>query len=250
MTNAYGLRDARDASLLPDFVQAISSNDGRGLAVYDADGTLWVNDVADDFTQWMIAGGHIPGDAWPIYMRIYRDDPPTGCEYLLRFYEGMTRGELAGHVDRYWREEAARAWVWEVMESLYHLRDDKGYPIWICSGTPTDFLLPLKEIVGATEIVGMDFELDRHGRITGWPHGIPCAGLGKKKKLESLLGPSRQVTFCAGNGNLDGPMMELAKVAWSVYPDPDFARYSEARAWPILPRPADFVEEEKFLVEN
>lgn len=246
MKNPYGLRAERDPSLLPDFVSALPPCEGDSVVVYDADGTLWVNDVADDFTQWMIAEGTVPGALWPIYMRVYRDDPPIGCEVLLRFFAGMTRGELAGHVEQYWRHHANRAWVWEVVESLHHLRD-KGYPLWICSGTPTDFLLPLTHIIGATEIVGMDFHLDHHGRIDGYPHGVPCAGLGKARKLETLLGP-KKVAFCAGNGSLDGPMMELAEVAWSVYPNPDFATYSKERGWPILPRPADFQEEEKFLL--
>jgi phosphoserine phosphatase len=241
----YGLRQTRDSALLPDFISAIPQNDGKGVVIYDADGTLWVDDVADDFTQWMIAEGHVPGEGWPTYMRIYREDPPIGCEVLLRFYAGLSRGDLAEHVELWWREHAHRGWVDEVMESLFHLRDDKGYPIWICSGTPTDLLLPLQHIVGASEIVGMDFELDRRGHISGFPHGVPCAGQGKSNKLASLLG-SRHVAFCAGNGSLDGPMMELARCAWSVYPDADFARHSEARGWPILPRPADFVEEEKF----
>jgi phosphoserine phosphatase len=50
-----------------------------------------------------------------------------------------------------------------------------------------------------------------------------------------------------GNGSLDGPMMALATQAWSIYPNPEFAAHSRSQGWPILARPADFQEEEKFL---
>ena len=231
---------------MPDFAKACI-NAHQGIAAFDADGTLWTNDVADDFTQWMIANGKIDGARWPTYMRIYRDDPPAGCRYLLSLYTGIRRDALAEQVNDYWENHAARTWVWQVIETLYFIREQR--PIWIVSGTPTDFLLPLKKILGAHRIVGMDFQFDDDDRVTGEPEGIPCAGEGKAKKLLSLLGEEK-VAFCVGNGSLDGPMMELSAQAWSVYPDAAFAEYSSARGWPILPRPADFVEEEKFLLED
>jgi hypothetical protein len=58
------------------------------------------------------------------------------------------------------------------------------------------------------------------------------------------------VRFAAGNGSLDGAMMALADVAWSVYPNPEFEVYSREQGWHLLRRPADFVEEEKFLLED
>ncbi|MFH2007804.1 MAG: HAD-IB family phosphatase [bacterium] len=244
----YGLREKRRPDLIPDFVLALPPGDGSQLAVFDADGTLWTNDVADDFTCWMIDRGHISGDRWDAYMRIYRDDPPTGCEYLLTLYAGLTPVGLQEHVQTYWEHHANRAWIWEVVESLYWVAD-RGHPIWVVSGTPTDFLLPLQQILPVAEVVGMDFALDGRGRFTGEPHGIPCAGTGKAKKLRSLLA-ERTVSLCVGNGSLDGPMMELGDQAWTVYPNPDFAAYSRERGWPILPRPSDFVEEEKFVLED
>jgi phosphoserine phosphatase len=216
--------------------------------VFDADGTLWVNDVADDFTLWTIAQGHVPGENWRTYQRIYRDDHPAGCRYLLTFFAGMKLVRLHELVDHYWLHRANRKWVWEVVESLYQVAD-RGYPIWIVSGTPTDFLLPLKHMLPVAEVVGMDFEVDASGTITGRHAGISCAGEGKAEKLRFLLA-SRPVRFCCGNGSLDGPMMLLAEIAWSVYPNPEFAEYSRQRGWPILPRAADFVEEEKFVLSD
>jgi HAD superfamily phosphoserine phosphatase-like hydrolase len=229
---------------VPDFIRQLPAAAAGDIAVFDADGTLWVDDVADDFTTWMMEQGEISADRWPTYMRIYRDHPPTGCRYLLTFYTGMSLAKLEQDVGRWWSTEADRKWVTEAVEAL-HLLHRRGYAIWIVSGTPTNFLAPLARLLPIDHVVGMDFELDEQRRITGRHAGIACAGTGKAEKLMALAS-GRRIRFCAGNGTLDGPMMELADVAWSVYPAPDFAEYSRARGWAILPRPPDFVEEEKF----
>lgn len=242
----YGLTPNRQPELVPDFITALPPATDGALAVYDADGTLWTDDVADDFTTWMIHQGHVEGSRWEEYMRVYAADPPAGCEFLLGFYTGMTQASLAGYVQTWWDHHAHRAWITPVVESV-HWAAAHGYVVWIVSGTPTDFLLPLRQMLPVAEVVAMDFATDAEGRITGQCAGIPCAGEGKARKLRSLL-EDRTITLAVGNGSLDGPMMALAEQAWSVYPNPEFAEYSQARGWPILPRPADFVEEEKFTL--
>ncbi len=241
------LPEQRRPELVPPFIREIPPCEDAALALFDADGTIWANDVADDFTTWMIDQGHVSGENWDTYLRIYRDDHPAGCRYLLSFYEGMTLEELGAHVFRWW-QEAARAWVDEVVEVIFHLHD-KGYPIWILSGTPTEFLLPLKRILPVEAVVGMDFEVDGDLVITGKHAGISCAGQGKAEKIRSIAG-DRRVCLSAGNGSLDAAMMEMADLVWSVYPNPEFETYSREKEWAILPRPADFVEEEKFLIED
>lgn len=242
----YGLGKTRKPQLVPRFVADLPPATNGEIAAFDADGTLWTNDVADDFTQWMITEGNISDEFWADYLRIYADDPPTGCRYLLTLYRGQALTAIAERVTHYWETLADRTWIEEVVESLYALKE-KAYSIWIVSGTPTDFLLPLRGILGVDRIIGMDFETDEHGLITGNPLGIPCAGEGKALKLNGLIG-SRTVRICCGNGSLDGPMMELAEMAWSIYPNPEFEHYSREKGYAILPRPADFQEEEKFLL--
>jgi HAD superfamily phosphoserine phosphatase-like hydrolase len=246
--DAHGLPTRRRPELVPEVVRRIPPNRDGALTIFDADGTLYTDDVADDFTTWMIDQGELPGDNWPTYMRIYRDDHPAGCRYLLSFYTGLTPAGLRQRLDHWWLHHARRNWIDEAVEAVFHLAR-LGYPIWLVSGTPTDLLLPLQRLLPVEQVVGMDFELDTDGRFTGRHAGISCAGEGKAEKLRSMVG-DRPIRLAVGNGSLDGPMMELAEQAWSVYPNPEFAEYSRARGWPILPRPPDFAEEEKFLLED
>ena len=230
---------------MPGFIRDLGPATDGAIAVWDADGTLWTGDVADDFTQWMIETGEVRGRAWPEYLRIYRDDAPAGCRYLLHLYEGLHVDRVAERVEHWWRHHSRRRWILQVVASVRHLAD-AGYATWIVSGTPTDFLLPLGRVLPVDRVLGMDFELDPDGRITGRHAGISCAGAGKAEKILASSG-GRPVAFCAGNGDLDGPMMELARQAWSIYPDAAFESYSRSRGWPVLPRGEDFVEEAKFL---
>ncbi|MBU0552165.1 HAD-IB family phosphatase [Myxococcota bacterium] len=237
---------SHDPSRCPALIRAIPAAEQGAICLFDADGTLWVDDVADDFTQWMIAEGHISGARWLEYMHIYKDDAPAGCRFLLSLYTGMSQAALAAHVAAFWSQHAARRWVDEVIAAMHDLAA-KGYTIWVVTGSPTDFMLPLLEILPVAEIVGMDFEFDEAGRITGRHAGISCAGQGKAEKV-AVLADGAPIAFACGNGDLDGPMMSLADQAWAVYPNPKFAAYAQAQGWPILPRPADFIEEAKFLL--
>ena len=234
----------RDPASLPDFVRALPA-DGEGrLALFDADGTLWRDDVADDFASWMLEQGHFCSDAsWDEYIRIYRDDHAAGCEYMLRFYAGLPLARVRARVDEWWRL-APRRWVLEAVEALRWL-GDHGYTTWIVTGSPTDTMRPLRDAYPVERILGMDFELDPAGVITGRLDGISCTDQGKADKVRSLWsgGP---IELSAGNGSLDAAMIELAQsVRWSVYPNPRFEALSRQRGWHVLPRPADFVEEAK-----
>jgi HAD superfamily phosphoserine phosphatase-like hydrolase len=240
---AYGLRTERDPGLVPDFLRDIEQGDGRSVAVYDADGTMWRDDVADDFTCFMIDTKEISGARWAEYMRIYRDDGPAGCRFLLSLYEGMSIERLHERIDHWWLHHARRIWIPEVVESIHWMRE-RGYPIWVVSGTPTDFLLPLTRMLPVERVLGMDFEIEG-GVVTGRLAGISCAAEGKAEKLMDEIQEGR-VALCAGNGSLDAAMMRIARIAWSVYPNPEFEGYSKQRGWPVLSRPSDFVEEQKF----
>jgi HAD superfamily phosphoserine phosphatase-like hydrolase len=232
----------RDLSRLPRFVRDLAD---VGVALFDADGTLWRDDVADDFTKWSLSAGHLHhGHLWDEYLRIYRDDHPAGCRYLLRLYAGLRHEALQQHIRTWWREHANRNWVVEAVEAMHHLAE-RGNEIWIVTGSPTDTMLPLCDMLPVQRVLGMDFAV-HDGVITGELDGISCADEGKADKVRSMLATDQRVVFAAGNGTLDRWMIELSEgVRWSVYPNSDFLQFSRAQGWHILERPADFLEEAK-----
>jgi HAD superfamily phosphoserine phosphatase-like hydrolase len=218
--------------LLPDFVRRIQVKDEPRLALFDADGTLWENDIADDCTIWMIGTGRIQtGARWPEYKKIYAEDAPAGCRYLLSFYEGMSQADLTRHVNAYWDEFMKLDYIPEPVLVLQDLAA-KGFKNWVVTGSPTDFLFPLLKRLPVDKIVGMDFEVDANGILTGRHDGISCAGPGKAEKVLSLWdGP---IQFAAGNAVLDEAMMRLARdVVWAVHPHPDLEKVAIHEGWEI-----------------
>jgi HAD superfamily phosphoserine phosphatase-like hydrolase len=219
---------------LPSFIDRIQMLDEPRLALFDADGTLWENDIADDCTIWMIGTGRVKtGHRWAEYKRIYTADAPAGCRYLLRFYEGMAAAELTRHVSAYWRDFMKLDYIEKPLEVLHHLAG-KGFKIWVVTGSPTDFLYPLLDRLPVEKIVGMDFEVGPDGKLTGRHSGISCAGEGKAEKVRSLW--SGPIQFAAGNARLDEAMLRLARdVAWAVHPHPNLEKVALKEGWPIEP---------------
>ena len=217
---------------LPEFVSRIRLLDEPRLALFDADGTLWENDIADDCTIWMIGTGRITtGANWPEYKKIYAEDAPAGCRYLLGFYKGMSMADLTRHVNTYWAEFMKMIYIQEPVDVLYDLAT-KGFKNWVVTGSPTDFLFPMLDKMPVDKIVGMDFEVDANGILTGRHDGISCAGPGKAEKVQSLWnGP---IQFAAGNALLDEAMMRLARdVVWAVHPHPVLEEIALREGWEI-----------------
>ncbi len=222
--------------MLPAFVDKIQLRDEPRLALFDADGVLWENDVADDCTLWMIGTGRVhTGHNWSEYKQIYAKDAPAGCRYLLSFFAGMSQADLTRHVQTYWDTFMKLEYLTEPVALLRHLAG-QGFRIWVVTGSPTDFLFPLQQRLPVDQIVGMDFEVDDHGILTGRHAGISCAGEGKATKVQSLW--SGPIQFAAGNARLDEAMLRLARdVAWAVHPHPDLERIARAEGWEIKPSP-------------
>lgn len=234
---------------LPDFVETLCSkkSDGKEIALFDADGTLWVDDVADDFTQYALDTDFInEKELWAEYLKRYPIDPPAACEFLLNLYRGMGLTEVQEAARNWWKAHSERNWIEEVMTSLFHL-SDAGYRVWVVTASPTELIAPIQSFLPVDEVIGIDFEVDSQGTITGRAAGIVCAGAGKAKKVRSLA-QAESIVFSAGNSMMDIPMIEIADpIRWAVYPNAEFEAQALERGWLLLKRPASFKEEAKFL---
>jgi len=221
---------------LPAFVSRLPLRDEPRLALFDADGTLWDNDIADDCTLWMIATGRVQTAAmWPEYRRLFAADAPAGCRYLLELYAGLRRADVLASVETYWREFMRLDYIAETVEVLAHLAG-QGFRVWVVTGSPTDFLEPLRRQLPVERIVGMDFEVDARGILTGRHAGISSTAEGKAEKVRSLW--SGPVQLAAGNSLLDVAMLRLARdVAWAVHPHDDLLQLARAEGWEVKPSP-------------
>ena len=227
---------------VPNFIKELDPNGTNKMALFDADGTLWDGDVADDFTYWMIKNkGLANQEQWQRYLKIYQQDSSSGCQFLLTLFNGKSIDYLKEAVNNWWNNFSQHQWIPEVVSTLHYLHN-KGYTIWVVSGTPTIFLDPVKKLLPIDLVIGMDFELSTQGLITGKCQGIPCTHQGKalkvkrEKKVKNQL-QDKTITFVAGNSELDIEMFKLSKeVKWAIHPDSTLYKYSKKKNWHILPK--------------
>jgi HAD superfamily phosphoserine phosphatase-like hydrolase len=213
---------------VPDAILRLPPSREPGLAVFDADGTLWHGDVSEDFARWMIARGAFDGESWPEYEAIAARDSYGSAFAILRFYVGMPADAIDAHARAFWRDTGPRRFLARTVAAIRHCRA-LGLRTAIVSGSPLPTLVPLLEHVPVDAILALDLELDAQGRATGRHRGIATVDRGKPERIRA---ESRDpVVVAAGNSILDAPMLELARVAWAVNPDSGLRAHAQARGW-------------------
>ncbi len=240
--NSLDIIHSLNEQYVPNFIKELDPSGTNKMALFDADGTLWAGDIADDFTYWMIKNeGLASQEKWQQYLKIYQQDSSSGCQFLLTLFNGKSIDYLKEAVNNWWNNFSQHQWIPEVVSTLHYLHN-KGYTIWVVSGTPTIFLDPVKKLLPIDLVIGMDFELSTQGLITGKCQGIPCTHQGKalkvkrEKKVKNQL-QDKTITFVAGNSELDIEMFKLSKeVKWAIHPDSTLYKYSKKKNWHILPK--------------
>jgi HAD superfamily phosphoserine phosphatase-like hydrolase len=202
------------------------------LAAFDADGCLWQGDVAEDFTQWMIRRGAIPGTLWAEYEAVNAKDPITACYVLLRFYAGVAMDALTRAAEQFW-SEGQRPWNAAVIDTLRWLKQ-QGCAVYVVSGSPSFVLAPLLRTLPVDRILAFELAVDGRGRATGAHRGVPTAGPGKAEAIRQNWRDG--IAFAIGNSVLDTEMLGLADFAWAFEPSPALLREAQARGWHVTPR--------------
>ena len=75
------------------------------LAVFDADGTLWRDDVGEAFLRHLVALGWVElpggGDPYAAYEREVQRDRATGYAYAAQLMAGLAVSQVAGEAERF-----------------------------------------------------------------------------------------------------------------------------------------------------
>lgn len=159
-------------------------------------------------------------------------------ERWMRDLAGLLRGWTRAEVDE------MAAWVVEhelwperratVIAELEVARD-AGARLILASGTYQPILAAFAARLGA-DALGTDLGYE-DGRATG--HFASNMGTGTEKAARlagALDGATLEAAY--GDSAADIPMLELARIAVAVHPDPDFERIARDRGWRIFVEPA------------
>jgi phosphoserine phosphatase len=139
-----------------------------GVAAFDADGTLWREDVGEAFLRHLVAIGwvRLPGgrDPYAEYERAVERDKRTGYMYAAQLQAGLLEAEVAAEADRF-----ARSWVPpRLVRAAQELRaacSAAGLLPVVVSASPLPIVHAAAHLAGFTELAAIEVRV-RDGRFT------------------------------------------------------------------------------------
>jgi phosphoserine phosphatase len=218
-------------------VRALGRESGGGLAVFDADGTLWREDVGEAFLRHLVSLGWVQlpdgSDPYQAYERAVDRDRAAGYAYAAQLQSGLEVGRLRTEAVRF-----AASWVppRRVADTgkLLELCREAGLAPWVISASPLPIVLAAAPLLGFAPDLCRGVELQiRDGRFTDRVMEPLTYGAGKV----AVLGERARVALACGDSYQgDLLLLQAAEVAVAVAPKAGSPLALEARqrGWFIL----------------
>ena len=218
-----------------DFIASVLRRAPR-LAVFDCDGTLWSMDSGEGFFYWELDRGLVPAEvaAWgrSRYASYRRGDvdEETMCGEMVTINRGVSWAGLERAGAEYF-QQLVRPVIFPEIRELVRQLIDSGCELWAISSTnewvvwagADYFGIPRERVLAAAVRENGGFATDQLIRV-------PTDEL-KAVAVREVIKRTPDAVF--GNSMHDFHMMELAKSAYAINPNPDLADAARARGWAI-----------------
>jgi len=228
---------AASADVIPEaLIEAVrGASAPGGVAAFDADGTLWREDVGEAFLRHLVGIGwvRLPDgrDPYEAYERAVERDKRTGYLYAAQLQAGLDEAEVAAEADRF-----ARSWVPpRLVRAALELRaacSEAGLRPVVVSASPLPIVRAAAPLAGFTDFAGIAVRV-RDGRFTAEVLE-PVTYAEGKVQAAARFGPL--IVACGDSLAGDLPLLSAARVPVVVAPSTGSPLATEAhhRGWPIL----------------
>jgi HAD superfamily hydrolase (TIGR01490 family) len=217
------------------FLQSILAKK-PAIAVFDCDGTLWSGDSGMDFFYWEIEQGLVSREAADSALGRYdlykagTVDELTICGEMVQIHRGVREAEIRLAAKRFFEERFEKRIFAELRELTRQLAA-QGCEIWAVSSTNNwvvevgaeKFGIPAERVLAATVVIEAECASGRLLRV-------PTDEL-KATAIQEVI--ARPVDAVFGNSMHDFAMLEIAREAYAVNPNPDLEREATVRGWNI-----------------
>lgn len=223
-----------------------AGRDAKGaLALFDADGTLWREDVGEAFLRHLVSLGWVKlpdgSDPYEAYERAVDRDRASGYAYAAQLQAGLAVDEVAAEARRF-----AERWVPPRLiadtQALRALCEEAGLVPVVVSASALPIVVAAAPLAGfpAARCRGIEVGV-REGRFTAEVIRPITYGKGKVEAVMQASGSRPQASglvalACGDSLSGDLPMMEAARIAVAVSPAAGSPLSIEARkrGWPVL----------------
>jgi HAD superfamily phosphoserine phosphatase-like hydrolase len=187
----------------------------KRYAVFDADGTLWPDDLGEAFFQHQIQNRLAPRineqrHPWENYLSIDRQSTADANAWLAKLQSGLKISELRDAAKKYYEAEF-KPKVNPHMRDLIQKLQGAGFEIWICSASLKWAIEPcLYDLnISPDQIIGTESEINTQGFLTSTIQMPVPYGEGKKYWIQNKL--PQLPDLVVGNSVGDLPMLTLAQ---------------------------------------
>jgi phosphoserine phosphatase len=206
------------------------------IAVFDCDGTLWSGDSGADFFYWQIERGMFPHDVAERAAARYADykqgkvDEDTMCGEMVTINAGHSVQTLQEAAEEFFSSVVEKR-IFPEMLRLTRELESLNCEVWAVSSTNDwvvregvkRFGIPGRRVLAASVHI-------EEGQITDRLIRVP-SGPGKAKAIAEVI--QKPVDVCFGNSIHDLAMLEVARHAFAVNPNPDFEKIAQEKGWQI-----------------
>ncbi|HZQ94204.1 MAG TPA: HAD-IB family phosphatase [Candidatus Sulfotelmatobacter sp.] len=215
------------------------------VAAFDCDGTLWSGDAGENFFDWEIKQGVVSPEVCQAMRARYLEykagkvSEEAMCGEMVTMHYGLSEAAMM-KAAREFMTTAFPGRVFPEMQELVRQLHEQGCEIWAVSSSNEWIIRAGLERFGIPpdRILAAKAELQRE-IVTHRLVRIP-SGPGKPKALREVV--QKEIDAAFGNSRWDTEMLEMARHAFAVNPNPDLAALARQRGWTVYfpdgtPRP-------------
>lgn len=222
------------ASMLDLHATVRAAVEAGGTAAFDADGTLWADDIGESFLRELEREALLPAGSWRRYEERLARDPVDAYGWAVTAMAGLEERLVRERAAAFFRDHFARR-LFPAMRELVEALVAAEVRVAIVSASNRWLIEAAAARLGVPHAIGIAVEVEG-GRLTGRPVRPLPVDRGKVEWARALLGGPP--ALAVGNGAIDRALLGDARHRLVVCPAdrPDTALACEARSagWQIL----------------
>ena len=211
---------------------------GRKVACFDADGTLWFEDIGESFLRWLLAGPLEPlverdPELYTKYEDRVRKDLVDGYGWAVQLMAGLAEKDIVR-----WARQHAAAWpnYRSAMLGMIRGLEQLGFEVWIVSASNHWVVAATAQKMGLdpAHVIAIRSEV-KDGKLTDrLLDPIPCMQ-GKVAAINKWIG--HRPDLAVGDGMGDLAMLEISQqplvVGTRKKRDAPLIRVAHEHGWPV-----------------
>jgi HAD superfamily phosphoserine phosphatase-like hydrolase len=185
-----------------------------GLAIFDADGTLWADDVGEAFFRWLIAEKKLLNvdystDLWDKYEKLLDADKNYAYEWVDQIMAGLNHADVKVWMREFFKENFVSR-IYQPQKELIRKLRVNNFDVWIVSASNIDLVKAGAPYVGVdpNNVIGYDLEIENGILTDRLKKPIPYRE-GKLAAIKKII--KRQPDLVAGDSRGDKEMLEYSK---------------------------------------